>query len=124
MRHPDNLPAFCRVHKNGRPHIMHVRACFWLPLTLDPSTLCRATRQRAGVLPLTVDWPVDPEVRRLSAGTSRAQAAGKHPPQLPRHAPGGSAAVRVLCAAYGKQRQRRDDPRPRASIRARTLPSG
>jgi hypothetical protein len=25
MRQPDNLPAFCRVHRNGRPHIMHER---------------------------------------------------------------------------------------------------
>ena len=25
MRQPDNLPAFCRVHRNGRPLIMHER---------------------------------------------------------------------------------------------------
>src|SRR5215469_13342452 len=23
MRQPDNLPAFCRIHRNGRPLIMH-----------------------------------------------------------------------------------------------------
>src|SRR5215472_7760646 len=27
MRQPDNLPAFCRVHRNGRPLIRHERAC-------------------------------------------------------------------------------------------------
>jgi hypothetical protein len=28
MRQPDNLPAFCRVHRNGRPLIMQIRV--WL----------------------------------------------------------------------------------------------
>jgi len=26
MRQPDNLPAFCRVHRNGRPLIGQIRA--------------------------------------------------------------------------------------------------
>ena len=32
MRQPDNLPAFCRVHRNGRPLIAH--ECASSPLGL------------------------------------------------------------------------------------------
>ena len=31
MRQPDNLPAFCRVHRNGRPligYLSRISSCF------------------------------------------------------------------------------------------------
>jgi hypothetical protein len=94
-------------HYRTRAH-RHVRACFWLPSTLDPSTLCRATRQRAGVLPLTVDWPVDrrfasyrPELRghkrpKTSPATAKA-CAGRQ-----RRCPSARCRLRQAASAAGR----------------------
>jgi hypothetical protein len=94
-------------HYRTRAH-RHVRACFWLPSTLDPSTLCRATRQRAGVLPLTVDWRVDrrfasyrPELRghkrpKTSPATAKA-CAGRQ-----RRCPSARCRLRQAASAAGR----------------------
>jgi len=69
MRQPDNLPALCRVHRNGRP-LMHVAT--WRAV----GSCAAQTLARMGQVPLSPFSKQTPRVPTSEGRAGNAQSAG------------------------------------------------